>query len=268
MESTLAVQLDDLQATVGTFLGYGRGSTFGDPAWSSQQAAVIDDLTRSGIRQVNVPPRLDGEGVSYDWSWLKPVARLNLAAAANTVPCPDDFGGLEGQLSLIQSTGNGFWPIDQQGIGQVYQLQNQYPTTTGRPQVVCLESLKGTGPTQGQRFQLRFWPIADQSYDVNLQYYLLPDYVNGAQPYPYGGAAHAELYREAVLKAAEQYQDDAAGIHTQLFQERLAASIDFDRRQKAQTLGYNPDRSDMRERNGWRFTQHGWSTVKVGGVQY
>ncbi len=261
-ESTLTLSYNDIAAEVGFFLGHGRGATapYADPAWSTQQQAAIDSCIRSGLRKFYFPPPLDGESSSYSWSFLKPMATLAVASGATTVACPDDFGGVEGQMMLSSTTGLYWFPIDFVGLGRVQTLAVQYPTTTGRPQMAAQEPLKGTTGTQGQRFQFRLWPVSDQAYTLKVQYYINPDYLNAGMPYAYGGMPHAETILEACLAVAEQRLDDAMTVHSELFMQRLAASVNNDRRMKPQMLGYNRDNSDLREK---RFSNDPWS--RFGG---
>lgn len=260
-ESTLAAAYNDLTGDVGAFLGWGRGAANGDQAWTTQQQAVIDRCVKGGLRKVY--------HCSHDWHFLRPVATLQLASGANTVRLPDDYGAVEGQVVVSAATTIVWYPLDFTGIGRVYHAQAQNPTTTGRPRLCCEEPLKGTS-TQGQRFQLRVWPLADAAYALQFQYYLNPDYLNGGQPYLYGGPQHAETFLAACKATAEIDLDDmAGGPQYQEFMRLLEVSKDIDRRQKPQLLGYNGDASDARARNRWGWRdQHGDALITVKGVQY
>ena len=269
-EPTLSLAYNDLAGEVGTFLGWGRGTALGDPAWSSQQQAPVDSCVRSGLRQWYYPHPIEVMDVSYDWAFLKPMVTLSLVANQTTLPLPDDYGGVEGRVTLSAPQGIQWWPLEFLGIGQVYQQQALFPTTTGRPWMCCTEPLKGTTGTQGQRSQLRVWPIPDMAYTLQLQYYVNPDYLTGANPYAYGGAQHVETILESCLAIAEQRLDDAMGVHTLKFKERLIASINMDRKSKPQTLGYNGDRSDLRDRRwGPRYDRiWGQNLITGNGMQY
>jgi hypothetical protein len=266
MESTLSYQLVDYQAEVGFFLGFGRGTKYGDPAWTGAQQATIASCVNSGLRQFLFPPPAPGSDTSYDWSFLKPLANLTLAASAATLPLPSDFGGLEGQVMVLAGTGVVSWPIDVVGIGRVYAARAEQPGITGRPLLCCVEPLKGTSGNAGQQFQLTFFPTADQSYGVQFQYYVLVDAMSPAFPYAYGGAAHVETILESCLAVAEQRLDDASTVHSAKFAERLLASINIDRKNKPQKLGYNRDNSDSR---GFRRGDGHWNNqVKIYGNVY
>jgi hypothetical protein len=114
---------------------------------------------------------------------------------------------------------------------------------------VAIENLKGTGPQQSSRAQLLVFPIADQPYTLQAQYFISPDYLTGAFPYAYGGAQHAQCQIEACLAQAEVYADDVPlqnAVHYGAFLECLKTSISMDRSMKPQSLGPNIDRSDDR----------------------
>jgi hypothetical protein len=264
----------DLESEIGLFLGYGRGTNGGDPAWTSATSAVITSIRKSGERQFYFPPALEGTDSSYDWSFLRPVISLLLNSGATTVALPDDFGGFEGQAYISDTAGSSYWPVPLVSIGIVQELKAKVPSETGRPKFLALQPLRlsiglGLAGNAGQRFQLVVFPQADAAYTLTFQYYVNPDALNsGTNPYVYGGMAHAETVLESCLAIAEQRLDDTEDVHTQKFMERLGASISHDRRNKPQLLGYNADKSDMKAlRPG---TARWWenSPVTFNQVQY
>lgn len=261
-ESSLTAAFRDLQADVGDFLGYGRGADFSDPAWTTRQQADITRSVKGGLRLFYY--------CGYDWSFLRPVATFTLDSGASVLPLPDDLGGVEGQIVLSSPSNTSWYPISFVPVGAVTQKQAELPNTTGRPVMACQESLKGTTGDASNRFQLRFWPAADQDYTLKFQYYVHPDYLSGAFPYAYGGPQHAECLLEACLAVAERVKDDVdprggASPHQVAFERLLSISKDIDRRNKPQTFGYNADRSDKLHRETWRHW-NGQSVVTVDGV--
>ena len=134
--------------------------------------------------------------------------------------------------------------------------------------MVAAEPLKGTYPQSSQRYQLRFWPISDASYNIKFAYYINPDFLTGALPFAYGGPEHAETLLESCLSVAEKLLDDRMDVHEKEFMKRLEVSKDMDRRKKPQVLGYNADRSDYKWRAWQRPFWHGWSPITVNGTQY
>lgn len=233
---SLSVAYQDLVGDVGFFLGFGRGAGNGEQTWTTTQQSSIDRCVKGGLR--------NWYHCGYDWSFLQPVVTMTVDANAATMLLPDDFGGLEGQISLSRADNSAWGVLNLVSVGQVYQKQDQLSTTTGQPLMACIEPIKGTGLHQRQQFRLHFWPTTDQSYLLRFQYYLAPDFLSGTQPYAYGGPQHAETLLESCLAVAEKLLDDAADVHAQEFEKRLSISQDLDRRNKAQNIGYNGDRSD------------------------
>lgn len=258
-ESSLTAAYKDLTGDVGFFLGWGRGEDNGETAWTAAQAAAVARCVKGGLRNFYF--------CGHEWSFLHPMASLTLASGESTVELPDDFGGVEGQLTITTSSGAQWWPLHFGGVGEVYHAQAISPDATGRPQACCVEPVKGTTGTQGNRFRLRFWPEADAAYTLRFRYYVHPDYLSGAFPFAYGGPQHAETILESCLAVAEKILDDAATVHAGEFAQRLEVSKELDRRMKPQHLGYNRDLSDCRDRRfagEWRS----WSRVTVNGVEY
>lgn len=242
MESTLSLKKQDFEAKVGTFFGWGMGADAGDEEWDSRKTAVIRDCVESGLRQFYFPPPMNG--VPYDWSFLKPTSTLIVDADASTLEMPDDFGGFEGSITVSSPTSRTVMAIQLVNEGIIREMYARSPSQTGVPQMAAVRPLKGTTLNAGQRSELYVFPIADQEYTIQFVYYILANFLDGTHPYAYGGMAHAETILESCLAIAEQRYDDAAGIHSSKFLERLAASIALDRRMKPQTGGRNWDRSD------------------------
>ncbi len=244
-ESTLSLKKTDLEGMVGLFLGWGRGGDNGDTAWNTAQTAAVNDIVRSALRQFYFPAPLGMSGF-YSWSFLKPQASLILTQGERTLELPDDFGGFEGEVILTNADSLGAWTVPVVNLGVIDGRFSRFPDAAGQPECVAVAPQKGTTNQAGQRFDMHFYPQADQEYQVKVCYYVLPDALDGGRPYAYGGMAHTETIRAACLMAAEESLDDEQTLWAQKFQQRLAASIAFDMKQKPQALGYNGDRSDER----------------------
>jgi hypothetical protein len=268
-ESTLSLTLDQLQAEVGQFLGWGHGGLAGftDSAWPQIQAQIVANVVASGLRQFYFPPALDGENSPYEWSFLKPTATVTMTVNQATVALPDNFGGFEGYITVQSQQNQVTWPVPLRSEAFVREKYAQLPTETGRPMFASLQPLPGTSQSAGQRWQMYVWPLPDQAYNLQFEYYLLNDALTELLPFSYGGMAHSETILESCLAIAERRLDDASNIHQTAFMDRLRASVGLDRRFKAENLGYNRDRSD-----GHYPINRGWvdyqSTVLVNGVQY
>ncbi len=256
-ESTLTIRWQLLQARAGSFLGWGAGPVYGSNTWTTDQQFNLDGIVASGLRKFYFPEPQQGSGVVYDWSFLKPTAIFALNENQSIVNLPDDYGGVEGTVSVVTTTqASNPWRIEWRNIGVIRRMQQALPVMTGPPQYISQDAIRGTNPTQGQRFQWIVFPIADQDYSLEATYYVNPDYLTQDTPFALGGSQHSETILEAVLSAAEQFLDDQRGIHTLAFENRLAASIGMDRKNKPQKLGLNRDRSD----DQWEtWNNHYWA---------
>lgn len=253
------MKYSDLLGEVGFFLGFGRGAGFGDQAWTSRQQTTLDYVVKGGLRQFYYPPPVAGERTGYDWSFLKPTVDFTLQQGHREVQLPDDYGGLEGQVTVVataQTTQP--WYIEWENEGRVRQRYSTVPSMIGAPMFVA-EQWSKTGPTAlgSQKAHLLFFPQADQDYQLQLPYYVNPNYITTQAPYCYGGAQHSETILESCLAIAEQRLDDMSGVHGAKFNERLAASIAMDRKSKPLRLGYNADRSDRPDYD--RSIIHWWA---------
>lgn len=262
MESSLSAAFKDLRGDVGSFLGYGRGVDFGDATWTARQEGTIDRFVKGGLRKFY--------HCGYEWSFLKPSATLQLSTALSAVPMPDDFGSVDGRIVISTGANSNWCPVDLTGPGVLDMEQARNPSYTGWPRLGCLDPIKGTTATAGQRFQLRFYPTADADYTLRLRYNLNPDFLSGAFPYAYGGPQHAECLLAACKASAEIDGDDVLnGPQFVEFMRLLAISKELDQRQKAQSLGYNGDRSDaLFGWADWRHDVQAGARVTFNGVQY
>lgn len=263
MESTLNDNYWELSADVGDYLGWGRGERFDDVPWDDDQKKNVIRYVKSGLRTFYYPPLIDG--VQYEWSFLKPLGSITLAADEQYVNLPEDFGGMTSVLTVSPSGSTVYQPFALRLMleAAVRQSHAQLPTTTGRPvQAALLADLPPT-LTKSNRQRLWIFPIADSDYTIEFQYQILPDMLTGALPYAYGGALHAETILESCLAQAELKGDDQGeGPHASKFRERLAASIAQDRKFKAQFVGYNGDQSDAME-GGWYGRRNNWYTTPI-----
>jgi hypothetical protein len=114
------------------------------------------------------------------------------------------------------------------------------------------------------------YPTPDQAYTITFNYVAYPYSLTLSHPYPLGGDAHGDTILESCLAAAEESLDDDQTLHTGRFQERLAASIAFDKRKGPESLGYNGNfgwgRGHEDARNWGRI--HGNRVVSYNSVTY
>lgn len=246
-ESTLSLSLDDLKAAIGSYLGYGRGTVFSEPAWTTEQSNNITDVLKSGLSQVYTPPPTEPGGASHNWSFLRPFASITMTSGTRTVALPDDFGGFEGPIYITSpASASRRWELPVTNEGMVRQMVAASPDTTGAPRIAAESVITGTTATEGTRSNLIVWPTPDADYVLSYTYKHLQDALTGSFPYPPGGQEHAELFKASCIAAAELYLDDMPGARFQYFMQRLTASVYVDRKRKGIAFGYNGDRSDGR----------------------
>ena len=260
-ESTLALKKRDFEIAVARHLGFSP-----DPDdWTTSERDVVEDCTKSGLRQFYFPALPDGR--VYEWSFLKPTREVALASGATGLDLPDDFGTWATALTVSADDSVTVEQIHLCGLGTVLQMRAEDSDTTGAPVYIALAPVKGTRVDEGQRFRLEVWPTANAAYTLSGQMTLLPEALSGSRPYAYGGTPHAETILESCLAIAEQRVNSEFGIHSEKYRERLAASVAFDQRLKAQNLGYNGDGGGQ---NVWgrRDDYRSRATVTFDGTQW
>jgi hypothetical protein len=272
----LTIAFRELQGEIGLQAGWGRGTYFGDPDWaadgspqgSQRKQQAIDSATKKGMRRFYFSAMAPGEATAHDWSFLRPTASLALPAGGTEVQLPEDFAGLEGTSEILASSTETMpRPLQVVGVGKIRSAFADQPSETGPPRMVAVAPLKGTAFNAGQRFQLQIYPLADQAYTLEVEYYILPDYLSGALPFAYGGTAHSGTILEACLAAWERDMDGKIAEHEAHYQQLLAASISYDRNLKAQVIGFNLDGSDDRGRRRNRREYEG-AFATFSGVLY
>ncbi len=261
MESTLNLSMTDLLGEGGAFLGWGRDAT----KWTDKKAADIKACGQTMLRKFYFQALLDPRDSSHNWTFLKPVADIPLPSGESTVPLPDDFGGFEGMVTVSQDgLAGGFWPVKLVSEEMIRVQYAQAPTMTGRPIVAAEQQIKGMGPTRSNRSQLYIYPVPDADYTLHVAYYILPDYLTIANPYPYGGAAHAETMKAGMRAAAELFLDNLPGPENANYMQCLGASIAYDRRHQPKSLGVNVDRSDWMNRRRGHWPDGLWTRFGIG----
>lgn len=272
MDSTLSLKIADLALEVGSFLGYGRtpanwtgwdalhpyvpaqitvsGRTLsGD---DSQLGHIVSCLN-SGLRNFYNPmlTSAPNDVVAHKWSFLTPEANLSVLASDNDYDLPDIFASMEGDMTF-QPTDNVWHTVRRSGIGEVRAMLQKSDSLTGWPLIVAVYPKSSDG-VLGQRFGALFFPTPDQNYTLTYRFNLQPNALTAANPYPLGGARHAETLLESCLAVAEARFQDEMTTHRTRFQECLQASISIDDRDfKPEYLGRNRDRSVYPAGRSWR----------------
>jgi len=90
---------DWLRREVGGYLGMG----YNPSVWNAEQAAKVDGIVQSGVMQFYYhPPMRDDKGniQMHRWSFLTPVAELEIKNGVRDYELPEDFSGIEGGFTV------------------------------------------------------------------------------------------------------------------------------------------------------------------------
>jgi hypothetical protein len=240
-ESTLSLGYPEFLTAVGKYLGYGRDTT----AYTANQTADAKSVVESGYRQFIAPPALEGERTPHTWMFLAPNTTLAITSSAEDYTAPDSFGGLIGDMFI--NTANVYnVPIKQVPINEILMLRSSNANTSSyvaRPERVAVRPVTHAGTT-GTRFEFIFWPYPDASYTLDYRHNVLVSELTTAAPYPLGGMIHGELILQSCLAVAEVRRNEERGVQWSLFQERLRASIGYERKSNSpQSFGIMHDPS-------------------------
>ncbi len=222
-----SLTFDKIRQRLGLKRGY--GSTIAD--WSAEQKELVEQFVEDGLDTFY-------NQSSCEWSFMAPIVDLLIVDGSTELALPASFGFLSGDIYFASSVG-AQQSLEVQNAGQVLLQRQRDSSTTGRPQCAAIDE-RAPGETHGPRKYLVYWPESDDDYTITLKYTVLPEMLSASNPHPWGGAAHAQTILLACMAKMEQF-DGAIGVQTQLYMMALAASKDYDRRVKAQTLGYNGD---------------------------
>ncbi len=216
------------------------------PSWTATHGTLVVDNVAYEIASRTDDTRIE---LSEAWTEDTETAASYTLRHNGNYDLPDDFGGLEGEI--IYPEGSNKSNIRIIGEGKILSLR---AGTTSRtyPQYAAMRPKKQTTATTGQRFEIMFFPIPAVTDTLSYKMLVLPSaLVKDTITHPYGGAMHAETILASCLAIAELQEDENRGPRWQQFQNRLAASIQIDKRMlSADYFGYNRDNSDSAHNSG------------------
>ena len=97
---------------------------------------------------------------------------------------------------------------------------------------------KASDGTDGQRWEVIFWPDPDAAYTIEYRYHQIQEDLDATNPYPLGGALHFEAIKCSCLARAELILNDEIGVWAHEYQQVLLRSIRRD--QAADTAQFMP----------------------------
>jgi hypothetical protein len=216
------------------------------PAWTATKGTlVIDNIAYS------IASRTDDTHIELDDAWTldtESEVEYTLKHDGN-YDLPDDFGGIEG--NLIPAEGSNDPHVRIVGEGKIRSLRSGSTVRTD-PYFAAIRPKEQTTTTTGQRFEIMFYPVPSVATTLSYRKLILPQMlVATTLTHPYGGAMHAETIIASCLAIVEQQEEEIRGVKWQAFQDRLAASIQIDKKQtSADYFGYNSDNSDAAHSGG------------------
>lgn len=218
------------------------------PSWTATNGTLVVDNVAYEIAS-----RTDDTHIELSAAW----AEATETAASYTLrhngnyDLPDDFGGIEGDM--IDEEGSNKPRVRIIGEGKIRSLRSGSTSRTD-PQFAAIRPKKHTTTTTGQRFEIMFFPIPAVTRTLSYKMLVLPSMlVDTTITHPYGGAAHAETILASCLAIVESQEDEKRGEKWQEFMDRLAASIQVDKKMiSADYFGYNRDNSDSVQSAGSR----------------
>jgi hypothetical protein len=258
----LNIAFKELKANIGEWQGYGRGADYGEQTWSTAKERIIRDGLKSGMRRFYYCFSEKYQN-TYDWSFLRPFTDLTLKSGQSTAELPEDAGGIVGQVTIGDGTSV---PriLQVWGPARIAARFAILPTATGSPEWVSVRPQKRLRSDGPPRTELYVFPTANADYVLSFQYFVNPKYLSGDLPYAYGGPEHAETLIAACKASAELDRDGKIAEREAFFQQRLAASIQIDRRKKEQFIGYNGNPRNDRHRHLWGQVR--WPVITINGV--
>lgn len=234
-EPTLSLKYEHLMNAVSGFLGWGENYT----VLSTGNLARVEEVVQSGYRQFLNPVQEGGEAGlrPYIWSFLLPEASIGVTQAGETLDLPDDFGGGLTFLNYFAGTLQGKIPVI--SWEQLRALEaNTLSSFSDYPKFAAIVPIHVHATDEGQRFQLRLWPILKAvtgTIYFRFRYRINPNELTVSDPYPHGGATHSETILQSCLAIAEVRVEEAPGAQMQLYQRRLQESIAADLSLKRET---------------------------------
>lgn len=218
------------------------------PSWTATNGTLVVDNVAYAIASRTSDTEIE---LSEAWAEDTETAASYTLRHDGNYDLPDDFGGLEGDM--VYAEGSNKPNVRIIGEGKIRSLRSG---TTSRtyPQFVAIRPKKQTVTTTGQRFELMFFPIPAVTNILSYRMLVLPELLTGTTiTHPYGGAMHSETILASCLAIAESQEDEIRGVKWKEFMDRLAASIQIDKRMiSAEHFGYNRDDSDSAHNSGSR----------------
>jgi len=166
---------------------------------------------------------------------------MNLQSGVYIYDLPEDFGGIDSPMTYAPGQNVIYPPIEIIGEHHIRRLQQASTQADGRPTRAGFRQKNGIAEG-GTRYEILFWPVPDESYELQYRYRVAP---GQSVKVIHGGDAHYQTLLEAIRAAADNILRRRQRPHEAMFMERLQASVAYDQQLAApKQMGYNRDGSD------------------------
>lgn len=234
------VTFTSLRVMMADFAGLGRNTEGTGTKWTAETEYRLADSINSGYHQVLYPPILPGENVAHRWSFLQPSRTFDTEADTYAYDMPDEFGSIVGDLFYDADEG-GSCVIKQVSPGCIDRKRSQC-SVQGKPVYFALRP-KSVDQASPQETELLLYPTPDDAYGLIYCYNAKVTPLSVDFPHPLGGQTIADVLIQSCRDmVSRDFRDDPGGREHDLFLQRLQASVETDRRNSPQFLGYNTDK--------------------------
>jgi hypothetical protein len=241
--TTLCVAMAD-------YLGWTRNGEGDGLEWSSIEKHRLDDIIESGYLQLLYPPILPNETTAHRWSFLRPTETFHTVASDYLYDMPSTFGAPVGDMHYDED--EDVSRVIRQVSPGLIDRQRSVNDAEGRPSMFALRP-KSVDQSLPQVTECMLYPTPDDAYGIVYHFDVRVEPLSDTNLYPLGGQAISEALLQSCRDiAAQRYRDEPGSREHDLFIQRLQASVEFDRRNSPEVLGYNRDGSQT-----CRISRHG-----------
>jgi hypothetical protein len=232
---------------IGDYLDWGRSG------WDATETSRLGEVLNAGYQQFLYPPPIAGSETGWRWYFLHPVTTLTCTADDYLYDMPSAFGTVIGDL--VFDDGQDVTHTVKQVNSAYIDHQRTINSSSGRPLYFAIRP-KSVGMTTAQGSELMLYPTPDSAYPLIYQYDATVAEWSTTNEYPLGGQPHNQTILQSCRDiAAQRYNDQAASAEHQIFLERLAASIEYDKRNAPKYMGINNEgRRTVWVRHGTDFS--------------
>lgn len=246
----------------------GQAMTFGanPAAWTHGQTVEVSEVIRGGLRKFYQPMTLPGERSPHNWSFLQPLFTMALSDGGSVYDLPDDFALIKGSVTY-EAGSSVLYPSIEQASEETVRYRLQREEASSRPSIYAVRPKK-SDETVGTRYEILFWPVPEQDYNVTFRYAINPDQLKDDEALPLGGQPHAQTIIEACLAEAES-KSGSGNSRQKKFEVCLVSSVGHDREASAPDfISDSRGNSDGLDREFGNWHGYDENIVTYNGIAY